>query len=255
MFPEPLFHIFGQPVTFYALAYYCLGFLPGLPIGLRMGRERGFLRSVALDGWVICVILVLVAWHPALPRRWSLAGIGVVLAIMGLRALLTPSIRARPMEAMDLLIPGLLLYHVIARLGCFAAGCCHGRPAYGLPWAVTYNHPATASIYRGIPVHPTQLYLATGNLLIFAVSMRLSRRPVFKGTLTWIYLFSYGLLRFVVEFYRGDVRPTAGVLTLDQVICIVFALVGGVMLARRFLPRGSRRPVTATPDHGMAAGS
>ena len=56
------------------------------------------------------------------------------------------------------------------------------------------------------PLHPTQLYEAFGELLIFAALLvlrpRLRRQP---GTLLVTYLGLYALLRFVVEIFRGDV--------------------------------------------------
>jgi phosphatidylglycerol:prolipoprotein diacylglycerol transferase len=118
---------------------------------------------------------------------------------------------------------------------------------------VTFNHPATASIFRGIPVHPTQLYLAGGNLILFVFLLSLWNRPALRGAQVWMYLCAYGLLRFIVEFYRGDVRPMVGVLTLDQVICIGFLVVGGVMLARRFLISHSRRQRETLLDQGPFA--
>ena len=55
-------------------------------------------------------------------------------------------------------------------------------------------------------LHPTQLYEAIGEVLIFAALLvmrpRAHRRP---GTLLVMYLGLYALLRFVVEMFRGDV--------------------------------------------------
>ena len=38
----------------------------------------------------------------------------------------------------DLCAPGIALGQAIGRLGCFAAGCCHGRPS-DVPWAVRFT--------------------------------------------------------------------------------------------------------------------
>src|SRR5260370_24717391 len=40
----------------------------------------------------------------------------------------------------DVFAPGIALGHAIGRLGCFAAGCCYGKPT-NLPWAVTFTNP------------------------------------------------------------------------------------------------------------------
>ena len=56
------------------------------------------------------------------------------------------------------------------------------------------------------PLHPTQLYEACGELLIFAGLMlargRLRARP---GALALAYAASYAVVRFIVELFRGDV--------------------------------------------------
>jgi phosphatidylglycerol:prolipoprotein diacylglycerol transferase len=60
----------------------------------------------------------------------------------------------------DLAAPSLALGYGIARIGCFAAGCCYGAPT-DLPWGVLFPEHTH-------PVHPTQLYATGMNLLIFA---------------------------------------------------------------------------------------
>jgi len=56
------------------------------------------------------------------------------------------------------------------------------------------------------PLHPTQLYEAGGETLIFglllALRPRLRARP---GALALIYAALYAVLRFTVELFRGDV--------------------------------------------------
>src|ERR1041384_4331924 len=46
---------------------------------------------------------------------------------------------------------------------CLFEGCCYGKVC-SLPWAVRF--PRT-HVTGGVPVHPTELYEAAGNLLIF----------------------------------------------------------------------------------------
>jgi len=43
----------------------------------------------------------------------------------------------------DVFAPGLAIGHGIGRLGCFAAGCCWGKPT-SLLWAVTFRNPAAS---------------------------------------------------------------------------------------------------------------
>ena len=158
-----------------------------------------------------------------------------VLIAWAVLARVVPETRGRPGDVMDVAGPVLAFFQVFSRWSCFSAGCCHGKPAYGLPWAVLFRHPRTHCIYRGIPVHPTQLYLSVGNLALLVVLLALWRRPWFRGRLVWVYLAGYGLLRLAVEFYRGDVRPMVGALSIYQVICLVYIAAGGAALLRACL--------------------
>lgn len=105
-------------------------------------------------------------------------------------------------------------WHVPGRLGCLLAGCCHGRPT-DLPWGIVFNDPA-AMVPRkwlGVPLHPTQLYEAAAEgLIALALYPLLAKKP---GTVTAAYFMAYGVLRYALEFVRGD-GVAAGAFTAGQ---------------------------------------
>jgi phosphatidylglycerol:prolipoprotein diacylglycerol transferase len=78
----------------------------------------------------------------------------------------------------------------------------------------------------GVPLHPTQLYEAIGNLLIFTgllrvVLPRLESGRLHSGALAAAYFGSYAALRFGLEFLRGDTVPTPFLgLTAGQELCL-----------------------------------
>jgi phosphatidylglycerol:prolipoprotein diacylglycerol transferase len=84
--------------------------------------------------------------------------------------------RRRHMPALktcDVFAPGLALGHSIGRLGCFAAGCCYGKPT-DLPWGVTFNNPLAYELVKtplGVHLHPTQLYESGFEVLNFIFLM------------------------------------------------------------------------------------
>jgi phosphatidylglycerol---prolipoprotein diacylglyceryl transferase len=265
VYPAELFRIAGIGINLY-LVFYSLALVPALALLAVLARERG------LGGWFTADLAVaamagaylganlygflgLLAGSPmaraslsegALPGGpWaSLGGFAGALGAGFLFLLLHPRTRPAPLAAMDILVPALAAYAVVARLGCLAAGCCHGRPAFGLPWAVTFTDPASACIFRGIPVHPTQLYEALGCLALFALLLRLRTRPSFRGRLLGVFLLGYGLLRLVTECYRGDVRPMAGPFSLNQWIAIFLAILGLVCGGWIFRDRRANRDRT-----------
>ena len=133
-------------------------------------------------------------------------------------------------KAADMLTPSLSIGQFLGRLGCFFAGCCYGKTC-DLPWAVTFNHPDSLAPL-GVPLHPSQLYHALGNLVIFCILWFLRRRKKFNGQLFWIYVLLYGVARGFLEIFRGDFRgqTVLGFLSISQVIGGLMALTAVVML-------------------------
>jgi phosphatidylglycerol:prolipoprotein diacylglycerol transferase len=126
-------------------------------------------------------------------------------------------------------------WHVFGRLGCFLAGCCHGRPT-DVPWAVVFRDPRSMvpPEWLGVPLHPAQLYEAFGNACIAAVLYGLLLRTETKkpGLVAAAYFAAYGVERFFLEFYRGDTVPLAFGLTAGQglglgLVAASLALLGG----------------------------
>lgn len=133
----------------------------------------------------------------------------------------------------DIVAPALALGHVFGRIGCFFAGCCYGAQCT-LPWAVTFSNPESFAP-AGVSRHPTQLYEAFGNLVIFILLDRYNRSTHREGLAFAVYLVFYGVLRFCVEFLRADERG-AFVLGMSpgQAISII-AMAAGIVIfiARR----------------------
>jgi len=137
----------------------------------------------------------------------------------------------------DLFAPSIAIGHAIGRLGCFFAGCCYGKPAEGLPWAITFTDPQSLAII-GVPLHPTQLYESLGEFINFLILITLRRHKSFNGQLFMIYILLYSVLRFIIEFYRGDVARgfITSQLSFSQGISILMflvALAGLVILKKR----------------------
>jgi len=137
----------------------------------------------------------------------------------------------------DLFAPSIAIGHAIGRLGCFFAGCCYGKPAPWLPWAVTFTDPNCLARI-GIPLHPTQLYEAAGEFMNFFILILLKRYKSFNGQLFLSYLLLYSVLRFIVEFFRGDVdrgfiTPSVSLAQAMSILMFFFALVLFVVLRKR----------------------
>ena len=136
----------------------------------------------------------------------------------------------------DVFAPSIAIGHSIGRIGCFFAGCCYGKPAEGLPWAVTFTNPQSLA-QIGIPLHPTQLYESAGEFINFLILITLRRYKSFDGQLFLTYVLLYSILRFIVEFFRGDIGRGFIIynISLSQGLSILMFLIasGGLIVLRK----------------------
>lgn len=141
----------------------------------------------------------------------------------------------------DACAPGIALGNFFGRQGCFAAGCCWGKPT-NLPWGVRFSelgHEITG-VPVGVPLHPTQLYESFAMLIVFFLLLWLHKRRSFNGQVILLYALLYSVIRFTIEFFRDDPRgdllglTTATGLSTSQLISIVVGLVALLLLIVRW---------------------
>jgi phosphatidylglycerol:prolipoprotein diacylglycerol transferase len=183
-------------------------------------------------------------------------------------------------DVADVLAPSVSLAHVFGRLGCFLVGCCYGKPwAAGVPFppgSIAYSEllarnavPAGAHLTPAL--HPTQLYEASGELLIFLGLLLLWRRRKFLGAVALAYAFAYGMLRFLVEVFRDDqVRgfvlelrlpglatalglPPSDSLFLSTAQTTSLALMAGAMLVSLILARRNAQRPPSSDEKGFGS--
>lgn len=139
----------------------------------------------------------------------------------------------------DLMAPILPLFHGIARIGCFFAGCCYGIPC---EWGFAAKNNPIVSDVNGITRFPVQLLESGCNFILAAVLFillwRSNRNSVLRGNLFKIYLILYGIIRFADEFLRGDeYRGFFGALSTSQWISIFTVSISAVLLLRNIISR------------------
>lgn len=151
------------------------------------------------------------------------------------------------LPVLDIAAAALPLSHAIGRLGCFAAGCCFGKPT-GLPWGVTFTDESAAQL-SGTPLHtalhPTQLYEATAEFLNFFFLVWLGARQTFRGEILGAYFILYGVERGIIEFFRGDPGRTMlfhDTISLMQVVSVALVIAGAFLCWRGARARTNRTP-------------
>ncbi len=142
------------------------------------------------------------------------------------------------LQTTDCFAPGLALGHAIGRLGCFAAGCCWGKPTSHW-WGVTFHNPLAAA-YVGTPLNialePTQLFESAVELANFLFLYWLIKRKKADGQVIGAYMALYGVARFFLEFIRDDPGRGSvfgGAMSGTQLISIFLVMIGGFMALRK----------------------
>lgn len=148
------------------------------------------------------------------------------------------------LKTFDAYTPGIAFGHIIGRIGCFAAGCCYGRPT-DKPWGVTFTNPLAfqnSGTPLGVPLHPTQLYEAGTNTVIFLAVLWLFRHKRFDGQVLGAYFFLYGVTRYFLEFFRDDPERGSvfgGAMSATQLIALCLVVAGGLLWMRRSAARSA----------------
>ena len=108
------------------------------------------------------------------------------------------------------------LGNAFGRIGNFINGELYGIPT-NLPWGVVFPGAEGAR-------HPTQIYEALYNVVIFGILYSLRNKKWKDGTLFGIFMILYAIFRFSVEFIKD--LPSYGPLTMGQWLTIPVFLLG-----------------------------
>lgn len=144
---------------------------------------------------------------------------GAVMAVAGIAWL-----EHLPLPAVaDLGAVALPLGCAMGRLGCLAAGCCGGP-----------------GLRVGPLTLPPQLVDSAAQLLLLGVLLVAATRLTFgRGTVAWMWLTLYPMLRFGIEYLRDEPHLALG-MTQAQLVSVPLALLGVAMLGAAMARGGVR---------------
>lgn len=141
----------------------------------------------------------------------------------------------------DFLVPFVPLAILSGRLGNFFNLELLGTETT-LPWGMQFPLDAPGALR-----HPSSLYEAFFEGIVLFFFLRLFRgRHLFPGALSSIYLISYGILRFALEYFRASegftMRGLEQWVTPGQLFSLV-SISAGVWIAVLFSPRTRRNGI------------
>lgn len=133
--------------------------------------------------------------------------------------------------------PGLFF----GRIGNFINGELYGRTT-NVPWGMVFADGGP------LPRHPSQLYegLMEG-VFLSSLFWIIRKKTPFHGTICCLFLTGYGLVRFIVEFYR---EPDAQMglyfndtFSMGQILCMIMMIIGPILF---FILNKRKRSLSAT---------
>jgi phosphatidylglycerol---prolipoprotein diacylglyceryl transferase len=273
MYPE-IFHIGSFPINTYGV-FLALAFLCAILIAVKLAARDGLPKEKIYDLclWMLLASLVgsklLMLFtepeyrdHPLQLLSLDFLRSGGVFYGGFIAAVLTGFFLMKRYnlpwwKTADACAPGIAIGNFFGRQGCFAAGCCWGKPTT-LPWGVKFTelgHEIT-----GVPtntyLHPTQLYESFAMLVVFLFLLWLHKHKRFSGQVILAYALLYSIVRFAIEFVRDDPRgdilglTTLTGLSTSQLISLIVGVSALVLLIVR-----RRRAQVEARANGLVASS
>lgn len=127
----------------------------------------------------------------------------------------------------DLIVPSIPLGYTFGRIGNFTNGELFGRVTT-MPWGMYFPLDMTHSLR-----HPSQLYEAFfEGIFLFIVLWAMRKKKYFDGFLLSLYIFGYGLVRFIIEYFR-EPDFMVGPVSIGQLLCAFMMLAGMVIFVWR----------------------
>ena len=272
MYPNELFNIFGVSIDLYTICFL-VGIIACLVFTIIAMKKCGY-SSTARDTIIIIGIFAiligllsaalfqafynLIAGKGFVFEGMTFIGglIGGIIAFVGLYFLyvyaINPRLKEKSFFKSDMnkgiwyllrIAPiSITIAHGFGRIGCFFAGCCYGKPTdawFGVKFPGLVEK-----------VIPTQLFEAIFLFVLSAAMIVLLFVVNFKYNMS-VYLISYGVWRFVIEYFRGDYRGSLiPGLSPSQFWSIVMVLLGiGIFfLYRYFDPKFNKEPEEIEKD-------
>ena len=227
MYPNELFNFLGISVDFYNI-FIVIGIVACLIFAIFAMKKCGYSRSASDAIIIIGILAIIIGWltatlfqafynflaDPSKGFRFQgmtfIGGlIGGVIAFLGIYFLyvyvINPRLKPGSFFKADMnkgvwylvrIAPiSITIAHAFGRIGCLFAGCCHGQVT--TEWYGIWNAEVGANTI------PIPLYESIFLFILSAVMIVLLFRFKSKDTMA-VYLVSYGIWRFIIEFFRAD---------------------------------------------------
>jgi len=190
-------------------------------LGVVLGGRLGYALFYKSAEYLANPIELLYVWQGGMSFHGGLLGVIAVLFLFARK-------KDKPLLAIgDFLAPLVPLGLAAGRLGNFINGELWGRTT-SMPWGMVFPQSGDR-----LTRHPSQLYeLGLEGLLLFIVVWWFAAKPRPLGQVSAVFLMSYGILRFLVEYTREPdafLGVLAGGLSMGQLLSLPMIAAGAVI--------------------------
>ena len=197
-------------------------FLYGLFFGAMCGGRIGYMFFYGTNQLISDPLSLFYIWQGGLSFHGGL--VGVILSLL----LFCKRKKIEFLRLMDGVALSMPIGLGLVRIGNFLNGELYGKATNG-DWGFIFPTDPF-----GLLRHPSQLYESFGEgLVLFVILLIISKFTKIKGIVSSCFLIFYGLIRFIIEFYR---QPDAHIgyvafdsLSMGQILCLPMILIGIVM--------------------------
>ena len=149
---------------------------------------------------------------------------------------------------------GAALGQFFGRLGCYNYGCCFGKRTSAWVGVRYTNRDSKILRWRpdlqNVAVHPTQLYTAAANLLLFLILCTAVPQSLPDGGILCAFLLWHGLTRLVIEHFRQDVCFPEGRNWTTFVGAVAMTALAAVLVAANFIRPQLPGPASLVMPYG-----
>ena len=188
--------------------FYITGFLAGAGLGMVAASAHGLKPGVILLlSLLSCLSFFIVAMiEKRICQAENIVYYHHEIGILVVSTLTLIALRVNVLSYLDITILCISLFNMISRFGCLFVGCCHGRPSkFGIRYGHQHTKQGFPSYYENIVLFPVPLAesLSVGVIIVYCLYY-MSRPQYVPGEILMIHFSVYGLIRFLLEFFRGD---------------------------------------------------
>jgi phosphatidylglycerol:prolipoprotein diacylglycerol transferase len=199
-------------------------------LGLVIGARLGYVLFYDLSTYLNHPLEIFAVWHGGMSFHGGLIG-SVVCGVWYCK-----QSRADVWQVADLVSATAPIGLGMGRLGNFINGELYGRVT-DMPWGMIFPNGGL------LPRHPSQLYeFFLEGAVLFAVLWIMKDRVRRSGVLLSLFIMLYGVIRFLVEFFRepdSQLGFVLGHFTMGQVLSTCMVLGGAVLFFARQRERTS----------------